>query len=233
MNFRREVHTWVRWFGVAAASLSIVSLVQRLVNLELNEVFTKLVQAFRAIAHAPFNIIAPYLPLSLPDWYKDSFALSFLIMATIIRTSQAELRTVKSRQDEFERRAGFPPPNTLLRWVPLFRMLGAMIGSLFLVGLFRIALQLIFYYKSKKTRNNLVQNRDCLTERLSQIKNKNQTIDPAVIADVEAIVEATLPELAEGIAATDETISDTRNIMISLFCALAGAVAFIAMNSFL
>src|SRR5688572_25342652 len=84
---RKTPFDWWLWLlAVLLSSTSLVSLVQKFFNIGLTPVFADYLQFYRAVVY-PFSDTIIYVLRNLtgihtPEWYREAWPLSFLILAT-------------------------------------------------------------------------------------------------------------------------------------------------------
>jgi hypothetical protein len=80
---RREFSFWWWGIGTFVAALSLTSFIQKVSGVGLAPVLGECLSYYRMIAHSPFRLVDFWV--TLPEWYKDAYALSFIALVAFLR----------------------------------------------------------------------------------------------------------------------------------------------------
>jgi hypothetical protein len=82
---QKEFSRWMRILGIVASTMSLISAVQRLLNVGLISFLNDFVAYYRKLTYPLVEALPGLFHLALPNWYKDQFILSFVIVAAFMR----------------------------------------------------------------------------------------------------------------------------------------------------
>lgn len=115
-----EYKFWWWVVGTSVSAISLISLLQKVFGFGLSSVFREFITYYRKVFHFPFELLAAVLPVHVPDWYKDAFVLSFIMLSAHLRADAAEGRLrFDSRFTRIMTSVAFP----LLLSIPLLGLL--------------------------------------------------------------------------------------------------------------
>jgi len=77
----------MRILGIVASTMSLISAVQRLLNVGLISFLNDFVAYYRKLTYPLVEALPGLFHLALPNWYKDQFILSFVIVAAFMRSA--------------------------------------------------------------------------------------------------------------------------------------------------
>ena len=83
-------------FGACASAASLISAIQRFLDIGLISFFMELVSYYRKLTYPLIEAVPSLFHLSLPNWYKDQFIISFIIVTAKMRSGPWDKWRVKS-----------------------------------------------------------------------------------------------------------------------------------------
>jgi hypothetical protein len=83
---RTDYATWWLIFSGIASSLSVINLILKFYKVGLAHVLSELIAWYKHLLYPFIDALTSWMPYALPDWYKDMFILSSILLGAIARS---------------------------------------------------------------------------------------------------------------------------------------------------